>query len=184
MTKPRRVAREPRGGARALEQVPVRFAGTVAEAGPGVRHNAPYACEPDRRGLALRNRALCCLALAPLPLVATDSEGEWSRTACLTSVAYKLIAPLCSRFSDTRRRTGRQPFTEWLRSIPDKTTQARSARFVCARLEAGLFGDCEPAVRRARASGAIRRGLPGLLGTPRALNRDSPDRRHQEDAIR
>ena len=38
---------------------------------------------------------------------------------------------------------GRQPFTEWLESIQDKTTQAR-LRVRLRRLEAGLFGDCEP----------------------------------------
>jgi len=38
---------------------------------------------------------------------------------------------------------GSQPFTEWLGSIPDKTIQAR-VRVRLGRLEAGLFGDCEP----------------------------------------
>jgi putative addiction module killer protein len=38
---------------------------------------------------------------------------------------------------------GRQPFTEWLESIQDKATQAR-LRVRLRRLEAGLFGDCEP----------------------------------------
>ena len=38
---------------------------------------------------------------------------------------------------------GRQPFTEWLESIEDKATQAR-LRVRLRRLEAGLFGDCEP----------------------------------------
>ena len=38
---------------------------------------------------------------------------------------------------------GRQPFTEWLESIQDKATQAR-VRVRLRRLEAGLFGDCEP----------------------------------------
>lgn len=52
-------ARGPRGGARALEQAKRGRAGAVAEAGPGARHNAPYACEPDRRGLARRKAALC-----------------------------------------------------------------------------------------------------------------------------
>lgn len=38
---------------------------------------------------------------------------------------------------------GRQPFTEWLTSIQDKVMQAR-LRIRLRRLEAGLFGDCEP----------------------------------------
>ena len=38
---------------------------------------------------------------------------------------------------------GRQPFTEWLESIQDKTAQAK-LRVRLRRLEAGLFGDCEP----------------------------------------
>jgi putative addiction module killer protein len=38
---------------------------------------------------------------------------------------------------------GTQPFTEWLESIQDKATQAR-LRVRLRRLEAGLFGDCEP----------------------------------------
>jgi putative addiction module killer protein len=38
---------------------------------------------------------------------------------------------------------GRQPFTEWLESIEDKTMQAR-LRVRLRRFEAGLFGDCEP----------------------------------------
>jgi len=38
---------------------------------------------------------------------------------------------------------GHQPFTEWLESIHDKATQAR-IRIRLRRLEAGLFGDCEP----------------------------------------
>ena len=38
---------------------------------------------------------------------------------------------------------GSQPFTEWLESIQDKSTQAR-LRVRLRRLEAGLFGDCEP----------------------------------------
>ena len=38
---------------------------------------------------------------------------------------------------------GAQPFTEWLESIQDKGTQAR-LRVRLRRLEAGLFGDCEP----------------------------------------
>jgi len=36
---------------------------------------------------------------------------------------------------------GREPFTDWLRSIQDKPTQAR-VRVRLRRLEAGLFGDC------------------------------------------
>jgi putative addiction module killer protein len=38
---------------------------------------------------------------------------------------------------------GRQPFTEWLESVQDKAVQAR-LRVRLRRLEAGLFGDCEP----------------------------------------
>lgn len=38
---------------------------------------------------------------------------------------------------------GREPFTEWLCSIRDKQAQAR-VRVRLRRLEAGLFGDCEP----------------------------------------
>jgi putative addiction module killer protein len=38
---------------------------------------------------------------------------------------------------------GRQPFTEWLGSIEDRSIQAR-VRVRLRRLEAGLFGDCEP----------------------------------------
>ena len=38
---------------------------------------------------------------------------------------------------------GREPFTEWLVSIRDKQAQAR-VRVRLRRLEAGLFGDCEP----------------------------------------
>jgi putative addiction module killer protein len=38
---------------------------------------------------------------------------------------------------------GAQPFTEWLESIEDNATQAR-LRVRLRRLEAGLFGDCEP----------------------------------------
>jgi putative addiction module killer protein len=36
----------------------------------------------------------------------------------------------------------REPFTEWLNSIGDISTQAR-IRVRLRRLEAGLFGDCE-----------------------------------------
>jgi len=38
---------------------------------------------------------------------------------------------------------GRVPFTDWLLAIPDKQAQAR-VRLRLRRLEAGLFGDCEP----------------------------------------
>ena len=38
---------------------------------------------------------------------------------------------------------GHQPFTAWLNAIEDKATQAR-IRVRLRRLEAGLFGDCEP----------------------------------------
>lgn len=38
---------------------------------------------------------------------------------------------------------GRVPFTEWLGSIRDKQVQAK-VRVRLRRLEAGLFGDCEP----------------------------------------
>ena len=38
---------------------------------------------------------------------------------------------------------GTQPFTQWLESIQEKATQAR-LRVRLRRLEAGLFGDCEP----------------------------------------
>jgi putative addiction module killer protein len=39
--------------------------------------------------------------------------------------------------------SGDQPFTEWLASIDDKSVEAR-VRIRLRRLEAGLFGDCEP----------------------------------------
>ena len=38
---------------------------------------------------------------------------------------------------------GHQPFAQWLNSIQDKPTQAR-IRVRLRRLEAGLFGDCQP----------------------------------------
>jgi putative addiction module killer protein len=38
---------------------------------------------------------------------------------------------------------GREPFTEWLQSIRDKQAQAK-VRVRLRRLEAGIFGDCEP----------------------------------------
>jgi putative addiction module killer protein len=38
---------------------------------------------------------------------------------------------------------GRVPFAEWLASVQDKVIQAR-IRVRLRRLEAGLFGDCEP----------------------------------------
>lgn len=40
-------------------------------------------------------------------------------------------------------RDGQEPFTEWLQSIRDAKAQAR-VRVRLRRLEAGLFGDCEP----------------------------------------
>lgn len=39
-------------------------------------------------------------------------------------------------------RDGREPFTEWLRSIRDRQAQAK-VRVRLRRLEAGIFGDCE-----------------------------------------
>jgi len=41
------------------------------------------------------------------------------------------------------RADGREPVTEWLLSLRDKQVQAR-VRLRIKRLEAGLFGDCEP----------------------------------------
>jgi len=38
---------------------------------------------------------------------------------------------------------GREPVSEWLQSLRDKQAQAR-IRLRIRRLEAGLFGDCEP----------------------------------------
>ena len=38
---------------------------------------------------------------------------------------------------------GAQPFTDWLETVQDKAAQAR-LRVRVRRLEAGLFGDCEP----------------------------------------
>jgi len=35
------------------------------------------------------------------------------------------------------------PFTEWLQSLKDKRAQAK-VRVRLKRLEAGIFGDCEP----------------------------------------
>ena len=48
-------------------------------------------------------------------------------------------------FEVLRYRTddGRQPFTDWLESIRDKTTQAK-LRIRLRRLEVGSFGDCQP----------------------------------------
>ena len=42
-----------------------------------------------------------------------------------------------------RTEDGQEPFTEWLGSIREKEAQAR-IRVRLRRLEAGLFGDCEP----------------------------------------
>ena len=42
-----------------------------------------------------------------------------------------------------QRPDGREPVTEWLLSLRDKQVQAR-VRLRIKRLEAGLFGDCEP----------------------------------------
>ncbi len=38
---------------------------------------------------------------------------------------------------------GKEPLTEWLQSLRDKQAQAK-VRIRLKRLEAGLFGDCEP----------------------------------------
>src|SRR4030042_2686548 len=38
---------------------------------------------------------------------------------------------------------GREPVTEWLQSLKDKRAQAK-IRVRLKRLEAGMFGDCEP----------------------------------------
>ncbi|BAL25600.1 type II toxin-antitoxin system RelE/ParE family toxin [Azoarcus sp. KH32C] len=42
-----------------------------------------------------------------------------------------------------QREDGREPFTEWLSAIRDKTAQAR-IRIRLRQLQAGNFGDCEP----------------------------------------
>ncbi len=42
-----------------------------------------------------------------------------------------------------QRPDGREPVTEWLASLRDKMLQAR-IRMRIKRIEAGLFGDCEP----------------------------------------
>ena len=39
--------------------------------------------------------------------------------------------------------SGTEPLTEWLQSLRDKQAQAK-VRIRLKRLEAGLFGDCEP----------------------------------------
>ncbi|MBV6475382.1 MAG: hypothetical protein MOGDAGHF_00901 [Rhodocyclaceae bacterium] len=39
--------------------------------------------------------------------------------------------------------SGREPVTEWLQSLKDKQAQAK-IRVRLKRLEAGMFGDCEP----------------------------------------
>ena len=39
--------------------------------------------------------------------------------------------------------SGREPVTEWLQSLHDKRAQAK-IRVRLKRLEAGMFGDCEP----------------------------------------
>ena len=39
--------------------------------------------------------------------------------------------------------SGREPVTEWLQSLQDKRAQAK-IRVRLKRLEAGMFGDCEP----------------------------------------
>ncbi|MGA8147179.1 MAG: type II toxin-antitoxin system RelE/ParE family toxin [Gallionellaceae bacterium] len=38
---------------------------------------------------------------------------------------------------------GKEPLTEWLQSLRDKQAQAK-VRIRFKRLEAGIFGDCEP----------------------------------------
>lgn len=38
---------------------------------------------------------------------------------------------------------GKEPLTEWLQSLRDKQAQAK-VRIRLKRLEAGIFGDCEP----------------------------------------
>ncbi|MCC6880210.1 MAG: type II toxin-antitoxin system RelE/ParE family toxin [Rhodocyclaceae bacterium] len=40
--------------------------------------------------------------------------------------------------------SGREPVTEWVQSLKDKQAQAK-IRVRLKRLEAGMFGDCEPA---------------------------------------
>jgi putative addiction module killer protein len=42
-----------------------------------------------------------------------------------------------------QRSDGREPVTEWLASIRDKQAQAK-VRLRLKRLEAGIFGDCDP----------------------------------------
>jgi len=42
-----------------------------------------------------------------------------------------------------QREDGREPVTEWLESIRDKTAQAR-IRVRLRHLQAGNFGDCQP----------------------------------------
>lgn len=39
--------------------------------------------------------------------------------------------------------SGREPVTEWVQSLKDKQAQAK-IRVRLKRLEAGMFGDCEP----------------------------------------
>jgi putative addiction module killer protein len=41
-----------------------------------------------------------------------------------------------------QRSDGREPVSEWLRSLGDKRLQAK-VRLRIKRLEAGIFGDCE-----------------------------------------
>jgi hypothetical protein len=50
--------------------------------------------------------------------------------------------------------SGREPVTEWLQSLKDKQAQAK-IRVRLKRLEAGMFGDCEPAATACSSCASI-----------------------------
>ncbi|KWI50544.1 addiction module killer protein [Burkholderia pseudomultivorans] len=86
-----------------------------------------------------------------------------------------------------RRDDGREPFTEWLNAVRDKTVQAR-VRERLRRVEAGNFGDCEPVgegvIELRIHVGAGYRVYFGRYGDALILLLSGGDKRRQADSIR
>lgn len=96
---------------------------------------------------------------------------------------------MLSKFEVLRYRCddGREPFSEWLNAVRDKTVQARIRERV-RRVEAGNFGDCEPV-----GKGVIELRIPvgagyrvyfGRYGDAVVRLLSGGDKRRQADDIR